>query len=239
MGLTVISSLMPDNTQSVVLGSTRQATKCVMGYTLTLDYVKWRLERGNLVQQTDGFNCRPIACLKILELFSWVTTQDDRLAYSTNSIRHMVVEQWQLLLSACNHDLLVRVCEHLLLLEPHPEEGDIVDVPAKNTQINPLVNSLVAAAAATLAKSPIASMDICFCCADEPTMELIVLVRCKKTLHKQCVLASLGMSSQCVYCRAVLDIAKVLDYPVIDRSVGLSSASVLFSPPNRKSPTKW
>jgi len=70
-------------------------------------------------------------------------------------------------------------------------------------------------------------------------MELIVLVCCKKTLHKQCVLASLGMSSQCVYCRAVLDIAKVLDYPVIDRSVGLSSASVLFSPPNRKSPTKW
>ena len=125
-------------------------------------------------------------------------------------------------MSACNPDLLVRVCGHLPLLKPHPKEGDAVDVPARSTQINPLVNPLVAASAAALANALIASMDICFCCADEPTMELIVLVCCKKTLHKQCVLTSLGMSSQCVYCRAMLDISKVLDYPIIDRSVGLS-----------------
>jgi hypothetical protein len=137
-------------------------------------------------------------------------------------------------LSACNRDLLVRVCGHLPLLKPHPKEGDAVDVPARNTQINPLVNPLVAAAAAALANALIVSMDICFCCADEPTMELIVLVCCKKNLHKKCVLASLGMSSQCVYCCAVLDIAKVLDYPVTDRSVGFSSASVLFPPPKHE-----
>jgi hypothetical protein len=93
VGLTVISSSTPDNAQSVVLGSTKQATKCVIGYTLTLDYVKWRLERGNFVQQTDGFNYKPIAFPKILELFSLVTTQDVRLACSTNSIWSMVVEQ--------------------------------------------------------------------------------------------------------------------------------------------------
>ncbi len=190
------------------------------------------------MQQTDGFNCRPIASLKILELFSLVTTQDIWLAYSTNPIQRMVVDQWQLFLSACNRDLLVRVCECLPLLELHPEENDVVDVLARNTQINPSVNPLVAVAAAASAKALIASMEICFCCADESTMDLIVLVCCKKTLHKQCVLASLGMSSQCVYCCAMLDIAKVLDYPVIDRSVGLSSASVLSSPPNTKSPTK-
>ncbi len=69
VGWTVILSSTPDNTQSVVIGSTRQATKCVMGYTLTLDYVKWRLEGGGFVQQTDGFNCGPIACLKILDCF--------------------------------------------------------------------------------------------------------------------------------------------------------------------------
>jgi hypothetical protein len=105
--LTVILSSTLDNAQSLVLDSTRQATKCVMGYTLTLDYVKQRLERGDFVQQTDGFNCGPIACLRILELISLVTTQDVRLAYSTNSIWHMVVDQWQLFLSACNRDLLV------------------------------------------------------------------------------------------------------------------------------------
>jgi hypothetical protein len=126
VGLAVISSSKPDNAKSVVLGSTRQATTCVMGYTLTLDYVEWRLERGNFVQQTDGFNYGPIACLKILELFSLVATQDVRLAYSTNSIRRMVVEQWQLYLSPCNRDLLVKVCGCLLLLEPHPIEGDVV-----------------------------------------------------------------------------------------------------------------
>jgi hypothetical protein len=54
VGLTVILSSMPDNAQSVVLGSTRQATKCVMGYTLTLDYVEWRLERGNLCSRWMG-----------------------------------------------------------------------------------------------------------------------------------------------------------------------------------------
>jgi hypothetical protein len=37
---------------------------------------------------------------------------------------------------------------------------------------------------------------------------------------------------------AMLDIAKVLDYPVIDRSVGLPSASVRSPPKNMKSPTK-
>lgn len=41
---------------------------------------------------------------------------------------------------------------------------------------------------------------------------------CQQTIHRKCVLAYLCINSQCVYCRAVVDVARVLELTNIDRS---------------------
>ncbi len=62
-------------------------------------------------------------------------------------------------------------------------------------------------------------MDICFCCCDSLAMELVCLTWCKKTIHRQCLLAYLGINSQFCYCCCPVDIAKLMDYETIDRSL--------------------
>jgi hypothetical protein len=62
-------------------------------------------------------------------------------------------------------------------------------------------------------------MDICFCCCDSLAMELVCLTCCKKMIHWQCLIAYLGINSQCCYCCCPVDIAKVMDYEMIDRSL--------------------
>ncbi len=54
---------------------------------------------------------------------------------------------------------------------------------------------------------------------------------CKQMIHRQCVLAYLGINSQCTYCcGVVLDIAGVLALPTIDR---LEIISTKMSPMQR------
>jgi hypothetical protein len=50
-------------------------------------------------------------------------------------------------------------------------------------------------------------------------MELVCLTFCKKTIHRQCLVAYLGINSQFCYCCCPVDIAKVMDYEMIDRSL--------------------
>jgi hypothetical protein len=69
-------------------------------------------------------------------------------------------------------------------------------------------------------------MEICFCCCDSLAMELVCLSCCKKLIHWQCLLAYLGINSQCCYCCCPVDIAKVMDYETIDRSLRQPSTPV-------------
>ncbi len=101
--------------------------------------------------------------------------------------------------------------EPLPLLEPTPD-GTVLNVPSRATSID----AVVVAADAAFAEAPNASMEICFCCLDSPTMALVSLQCCKKTIHQQCLLGYLSMSSQCLYSCQVLDLAKVLQYEIID-----------------------
>jgi hypothetical protein len=110
----------------------------------------------------------------------------------------------------------LRVREHVLLLEPRPEDGE---TPTAACRSYPTIDSAVAAAAAASADAPEADMDICFCCCDSLAMELIRLTCCKKMIHCQCLLAYLGTNSQCFYCRCPVDMAKVMGYESIDRSL--------------------
>ncbi len=149
---------------------------------------EWRLEREDFVKQVDTFNCGPIACLKILEIYNLTILYEVNLAYSTNSIRRFVISEWQRLVAHCNNNLILRVRECVPLLEPRPEDREMP--PAAHRSYS-TVDAAVAAAASASADALEADMDICFCCCDSLAMELVCLTCCKKTIHHQCLLAYL------------------------------------------------
>ncbi len=136
----------------------------------------------------DIFNCGPIACLKILEIYNLTTLYEVNMVYNTDSIRSFVISEWQRLVAHCNNDLILRVRECDLLLEPRPEDGE---TPTAARRSYPTIDAAVAAAAAASADAPEADMDICFCCCNYIAMDLVCLTCCKKMIHHQCLLAYL------------------------------------------------
>jgi hypothetical protein len=120
------------------------------------------------------------------------------------------------------------VREHLLLCTPTVEEGNLM-LPLQNTASTvPISDPVIAAAVAALAQVEIDHHQLCFCYCDSPDMELVRLKCCKQTIHQQCLLAYLGINSQCAYCcGGVINIAGVLALPTIDR---LEIISTTMSP---------
>ncbi len=118
---------------------------------------------------------------------------------------------------------MLHVSEHVPLLEPRPEDGE---TPPAAHRFYPTVDAAVAAAAAASADAPEADMDICFCCCDSLAMELVHLTCCKKTIHCQCLLAYLRTNSQYCYCCCPVDMAKVMEYETIHRSLPRSLTPV-------------
>jgi hypothetical protein len=55
------------------VGGSRRPQKAIHGYSLFLALEEWRLERGDFIKQVDTFNCGPIACMKILEIYNLTT----------------------------------------------------------------------------------------------------------------------------------------------------------------------
>jgi hypothetical protein len=49
------------------------------------------------------------------------------------------------------------------------------------------------------------TFELCFCCIDSPSMEVINLPCCKASVHRHFILEALQSNNQCVYCRRVLD----------------------------------
>jgi len=85
----------PDEPKLMTLGRSRHAKMSIEGYRLTLgieDY--WRFERGHFIKQLDTFNCGPIACMKILEMFHLTSEYEVNLTLRTNSIRDMVADEF-------------------------------------------------------------------------------------------------------------------------------------------------
>ncbi len=190
------------------VGRSRHPQKAIHGYSLFLSLEEWRLERGDFNKHVDLFNCGPIACMKILEIYKLTTSYEVKLAYNTNSIRSFVINEWTWLVAQCNNDLLLHVRECIPLLEPRSEDGETITAPRRTY---PTIDAAVAAAAAASVDAPEAEMDVCFCCCDSLAMELVCLTCCKKTIHWQCLLACLGINSKCCYCCCPVDIAKVMD----------------------------
>jgi hypothetical protein len=160
------------------------------GYTINLGIDEWRLECGEFIQQVDAFNCRPIACMKILELYSLTTAYEVQLAHNTNTIYNLIRKEWQRFIDQCNNYLLLHVREHLPLLKPC-QDGDTLYLPSNA----PIIDAAVVAAAAASASAPEASMDIYSCCSNSPIMDLVRLKCCKNMIHQQCLIAYLGVNS--------------------------------------------
>jgi hypothetical protein len=100
----------------------------------------------------------------------------------------------------------------------------------------PISDPVVAAAAAASAQAGIDHHQLCFCYCDLPDMELVRLKCCKQTIHQQCILAYLGINSQCAYCRGVvINIVRVLALPTIARCEIISTT---MSTPQQTSTVK-
>ncbi len=155
----------------------------IKGYRLTIgieDY--WRFERGHFIKQLDSFNCGPIACLKILEMFLLTTDYEVNLAYCTNSIRNMVVDEWRKFIQRSEQDLIVCLREHLILCTPVAEDTDIV-LPLTSRPTTHIGDPVIAAAARASAQADINPHTLCFCYCDSSDMELIRLTCCKQMIH--------------------------------------------------------
>ena len=200
-------------------GRLRHPKMSTEGYTLTIGNMdEWRFERGHFIKQLDTFNCGPIACMKILEMFHLTSDYEVNLAYRTNSIRDMVADEWRKFIQQSQQDLVVRVRERLILRTPVAEDTDLV-LPLRTSRSTThiLGDPVIAAAARASAQAEIDPHTLCFCYCDSSDMELIRLPCCKQTIHRQCVLAYLCINSQCAYCKAGLRHASVIELPTIDR----------------------
>ena len=90
----VAGDLIPDPMSKLICPGHRRGKDVVNGFDLVVDSVKWRLIRGNFIVQSDGFNCGPIACLKVMELFSRLDESEAADCYAKARIRYVVFEEW-------------------------------------------------------------------------------------------------------------------------------------------------
>jgi hypothetical protein len=169
-GLNAVHHHRADKPSISNVGRSRHPQKAIHGYSLILGLEEWRLGRGDFIKLVNTFNCGPIACMKILEIYKLTTSYELQLAYSTNSIWSLVINEWTCLVAQCNNDLLLHVRECIPLLESWPKDGETTTAPRRTY---PTIDAAVAAAAAASADAPEAEMDICFCCCDSLAMELI------------------------------------------------------------------
>jgi hypothetical protein len=89
------------------------------------------------------------------------------------------------------------------------------------------------------AKSIDGSFDLCFCCEDSPSMEVINFPCCKASVHRHCVLEALQSNDQCVYCQKVLDPQDVINCTTLSQlkaPSGEANVSQTTTLPDLKAP---
>jgi hypothetical protein len=59
-----------------IVGRRRKPQEFVNGYDIIIAMQKWQPERGYFLHQSDGNNCGPIACMKIMELFHAIDVEE-------------------------------------------------------------------------------------------------------------------------------------------------------------------
>ncbi len=81
----------PDPTVYQIVGHSRKPQEYVNGYDIIIAMQKWGLERGYFLHQSNGNNCKPIAHMKILELFHAIEVEGAREVYKKKNICQFVM----------------------------------------------------------------------------------------------------------------------------------------------------
>ncbi len=188
-----------------IMGRSRKPQEFENGHDIIIAMQKWRLERGYFLHQLDGNNCRPIAYMKIMELFHAIDVEEAREVYKKKNIRLFIMDEGDRLVERCSNDLPVTVSEKL------------ID----------------------------STFELCFCCVDSPSMEVINLPCCKASVHRHCILEALKSNDQCVYCRKVLDPQDIIDctpqLKALSGQANVSQTTILIelkAPPEANTPGK-
>jgi len=101
--------IVPDAPSAPFASHSRRPKPIINGYSITFpmqqasDSGKWRLERGQFIHQTDGFNCGPIACLKLMDLFDKISLPYPHTFYETTNIQKVVMNEWKNLVEYCHN----------------------------------------------------------------------------------------------------------------------------------------
>ncbi len=74
--LFLTDQLNADTAVDEIAGCSRKPKECVNGYDIIIALQKWQLERGYFHHQSDGNNCRPIACRKIMEVIHSIDIEE-------------------------------------------------------------------------------------------------------------------------------------------------------------------
>ena len=61
--------LIPDPSSKWIVPGHHHGNDMVNGFSIIINRVMWRLIRGAFLVQNDPYNCGPLACLKVMELF--------------------------------------------------------------------------------------------------------------------------------------------------------------------------
>ncbi len=69
-----------------IVGCSRKPQILVNGYDIIIAMQKWQLERGYFLNQLDGNNCGPIACMNIMELFHAIDVEEAGEVYEKKNI---------------------------------------------------------------------------------------------------------------------------------------------------------
>ena len=133
---------------------------------------EWTMQSGTFLKQMDGFNCGPIACLKLMELFSpSLFDKATQNMFHPTVYRPWVMNQFKVMLRKFKKDLQISI----------PKSNDIKDFSTPNdTSIQ----------------------CECFCYDDNEELEVTDLSCCKKRLHVSCFLEFLQTFTSCPYCRS-------------------------------------
>jgi hypothetical protein len=88
----------------------------------------------------DGFNCGPIACLKVMELFGIVTISYPQDFYKNYYVCKIVMSQWEELLEYCDSNLVLMFKTKPVKESKHAND-EVVDANEYGLNFAPLCNS--------------------------------------------------------------------------------------------------
>ncbi len=138
----------PDAAVPPVFSRSRKPRYIINGYSITFPQSlpsdkkmeEWRLERGYFIHQMDGFNCGPIACLKVMDCFGIVTIPYPQDFYKDYNVHKIVMGQWEELLEYCDRNLVLLFKTKPVKESKHASD-EVVDANRNGLNFAPLCNS--------------------------------------------------------------------------------------------------